>query len=312
MVSESERLARLQQHAKSCRLCGNLCAVERGAEASICGAEAVAEVARIVVHQGEEPPISGSRGCGNFFFQHCGLACVFCQNWQISNSKEVEPRKINAAEMAAEMLRLQAQGVHAIGLVSAASHLTTVIPALMLVRDELKIPVVYNSGGYETVAALELLEGLVDVYLPDMKYASSEAAKVYSGVTDYVAVNHAAVLEMFRQVGGLDLDPEGIARKGMLIRHLPLPGGASDTVEVLGWIARNLPKTVHLSLMSQYTPAYQAADGLFPELNRTLAPDEYEFYVDAARQLGLTNVYIQQLESSEYYNPDFSKQEPFS
>lgn len=312
MVSDSERLARLKQHAKSCRLCGNSCEVERGAEASICGADTAAEIARIVVHQGEEPPISGSRGCGNFFFQHCGLACVFCQNWQISNSNEVEPQQISAQEMAAEMLRLQGAGVHAIGLVSAASHLPTVVPALMLAKEGLKIPVVYNSGGYETVEALDLLEGLVDVYLPDMKYASSEAAKVYSGVTDYVAVNRAAVLEMYRQVGELDLDEEGLARSGMIIRHLPLPGGASDTVDVLQWIARNLPISIHLSLMSQYVPAYQAAEGLFPELERTLTPDEYEFYVDAARQLGFTNVYIQQLESSDYYNPDFTRDEPFA
>ena len=312
MVSDSERLARLQEHAKACNLCGNRCAVRRGTEASICGAEAKAEVARIVVHHGEEPPVSGVRGCGNFFFQHCGLACVFCQNWQISNTTEVEPQEIDVREMAAEMLRLRAAGVHAIGLVSATSHLPTVIPALMLVRDELSIPVVYNSGGYETVEALELLEGLIDVYLPDMKYASSEAAKVYSGVTDYVSVNRAAVLEMFRQAGGLELDGEGLARHGMIIRHLPLPGGASDTVEVLEWIARALPKSVHVSLMSQYHPAYQAAAGLFPELNRTLTPEEYDFYVDAARQLGLTNVYVQQLDSTGSYNPDFSKDEPFA
>jgi len=312
MISDSQRLARLKKHARECNLCGNRCGVERGSEASICGAGLKAEIARIVVHHGEEPPIAGHRGCGNFFFLHCGLACVFCQNWQISNAKEVQPRGISAGEMATEMLRQQETGVHAIGLVSAVSHLPTVVPALMQVRDDLTIPVVYNSGGYETVAALELLDGLVDVYLPDMKYASSEAAKVYSGVTDYVSVNRLAVLEMFRQVGGLRLDGEGLALAGMLVRHLPLPGGASDTVEVLQWIARNLPRSVHVSLMSQYHPAYQAAAGLFPELNRTLSPEEYEFYVDAARQLGLTNVYVQQLDSTEHYNPDFSKEEPFA
>lgn len=211
-----------------------------------------------------------------------------------------------------EMLKLQEAGVHTLGLVGATSHLPTVVPALVIARTQgLAIPVVHNTGGFDSAQALRMLDGLVDIYLPDMKYASNATARTYSGVDNYVEVNRAAVKEMYRQVGDLVVDRDGIARRGLLIRHLILPGGLSDTVEVLEWIARNLSTSVHLSLMSQYKPAFQAAEGLYPELNRPLTEQEYDFYLAVAEGLGFQHIFAQDLDSAETYNPDFSSSTPF-
>lgn len=308
------RMAQLEKQIERCTLCGNRCgANRRSSEESICGALPEAEISWLGIHHGEEPPISGTRGCGNIFFHHCNLACVFCQNWQISNADAVTPDRYNAEQLSWEMLRLQESGVHSIGLVSATSHLPTVVPALVLAKTRgLRIPVVYNSSGYETVQALRLLDGLVDIYLPDMKYASDEMARVYSGVTDYVSLNRSAVREMYRQVGELVLDSQGIALRGMLIRHLVLPEGISDTVDVLEWISRNISKSVHVSIMSQYKPAYHACTELFPELNKKITPQDYEFYVSVAQEFGLKNLFTQEMESTEVYNPDFASTRPFT
>ncbi len=310
----SGRMALLEKQTDHCTLCGNRCGADRHfGEEPICGALPEAEVAWVGVHHGEEPPISGTRGCGNIFFHHCNLACVFCQNWQISNADAVTPERYDADQLAWEMIRLQEAGVHSVGLVSATSHLPTVVPALMLAKSRgLRIPVVYNSGGYDTVAALRLLDGLVDIYLPDMKYASDEMARVYSGVTDYVSLNRSAVREMYRQVGELALDANGLALRGLLIRHLVLPEGISDTVDVLEWISKNISKTVHISIMSQYKPSFHACTDLFPELNKVITKKDYDFYVTLAEEFGLVNLFTQELESTEMYNPDFASSRPFS
>jgi putative pyruvate formate lyase activating enzyme len=313
MRSEQERTNELHRQLHDCSLCGNRCHADRlSGEVSMCGAGPVAEVSHIVVHKGEEPPISGTRGCGNVFFHHCSLSCVYCQNWQISNADAVDPLRLTPEQLMAEMLRLQEAGVHTLGLVAPTSHLPTIVPALQAARTRgLSIPVVYNTSGYDTVEALRLLDGLVDIYLPDMKYGTNEVARVYSGVLDYVPVNQAAVLEMVRQVGGLVVGSDGIARRGVLIRHLVLPGGMADTVEVLTWIARHVPRDVPVSLMSQYKPAFQAAAGLFPELNRKLEPSEYAYYLAVAEELGVEQLFVQDLDSAELYNPDFSREQPF-
>jgi putative pyruvate formate lyase activating enzyme len=171
--------------------------------------------------------------------------------------------------------------------------------------------VVYNSSGYDSLHALTLMEGLVDVYLPDMKYGGDETARIYSGVANYVATSRAAVMEMFRQVGELTIDAHGVARSGLIIRHLVLPGGMADTMEVLQWIARHLPRSVHVSLMGQYQPAYEVDAGLFPEIDRKLTQDEYDFYVQIAQGLGLENLFIQSLSASADLNPDFDHPCPF-
>lgn len=273
----------------------------------------MAEVSHIVVHRGEEPPISGTRGCGNVFFQHCSLTCVFCQNWQISSLNEVSGNEYTPEALAMEFLKLQEAGVHTLGLVGATSHLPTVVPALIGARLQgLSIPVVYNSGGYDSLEALKMLDGLIDVYLPDMKYGSDEMARVYSGVTNYVAVNRAAVREMYHQVGDLVVDLEGIAKRGLIVRHLVLPKGLSDTVDVLQWLARNVSKSVAVSIMSQYNPAYQACTDLFPELNQFISKSDYEYYIAVAQELGFETIFTQDTDSAAHYNPDFSLDAPFS
>ncbi len=310
----SKRYTYLDQQLDRCALCGNQCGANRiTGEETVCGAALEAEVAWIGVHKGEEPPISGQRGCGNIFFQHCCLACVYCQNWQISNSDSVPSTRHSAESLAWEMLRLQEAGVHSVGLVTPTSHLPTIAKALVRAKSlGLRVPVVYNSSGYDSVEALRAMEGLVDVYLPDMKYASDSMARVYSGIDDYVATSRKAVLEMARQVGnGLQLDSSGIVTRGLLVRHLVLPGGLSDTVEVLEWLGRNLGTDVAVSLMSQYKPAYQACTGLYPELSEKLSAEEYDFYLAVAQGIGLKNIFVQELESSETYNPDFQSDTPF-
>ena len=314
MLERNDRLRVINDQMSGCNLCGNLCGTNRLAgEVSVCGAGPTAEISHVEIHHGEESPVSGKNGCGNIFFHNCSLSCVYCQNWQISSEDEVDKQVYSVAQLSDEMIRLQEAGVHTLGLVAPTSHIPTLVPALYRAKGMgLYIPVVYNSAGYDTVAALRLLDGLIDVYLPDMKYGTDEVAQVYSGVVDYVAVNRLAAEEMLRQVGPLKVDKEGLARRGLLVRHLILPGGMADTVDVLSWIARHLPREVPVSLMSQYAPKYQAAEGFFPEIDRKLTPSEYEYYVAVAEELGLTNIYTQDLESAAVYAPDFTRPQPFS
>ena len=310
----TDRLKAASGILSACSLCGNRCGADRLAgDVTICEANQLAEVSHVVVHRGEEPPISGTRGCGNVFFQHCSLTCVFCQNWQISSLNEIQGNEYSPEGLAMEFLRLQEAGVHTLGLVGATSHLPTVVPALIKARLQgLNIPVVHNSGGYDTVEALKMLDGLVDIYLPDMKYGSDEMARVYSGITNYVAVNRAAVREMYRQVGDLVVDCEGIGQRGLIVRHLVLPKGLSDTVEVLQWLARDVSKSVAVSIMSQYNPAYQASTDMFPELNQRISKSDYQYYIAVAEELGFETIFTQDIDSAENYNPDFSLDVPFT
>lgn len=302
--------ARAQQ--ARCNLCGNRCGANRSRDVTVCGAGMHMEVSYSGIHHGEEPPISGRTGCGNFFFHHCGMSCVFCQNWQISNEDAVEPVVMTADRLTWEMLRFQEAGVATIGLVSPTSHVPIIAPALYQAKTAgLSVPVVYNTNGFDTLEALALVDGLVDVYLPDMKYASDEPARILSGVTNYVHTNRAAVEAMLAQVGPTVIGAGGVIRSGLVVRHLVLPGGHSDTVEVLQWIARNLPRSVYVSLMAQYTPSYQVRSGFFPDLDTRLSQQEYDFFIEIADELGLENVFIQDLSSPDHYSPDFSAARPF-
>ena len=308
------RHEQLQRLIRTCALCGNRCGVDRSdAEAAgACGAGERAEVSSHGPHHGEEPPISGIRGCGNIFFRCCNLSCVFCQNWQISQDRKVTAQALDPVELADMMLRLQDEGVHTVGLVSPTPHLPTLVPALESARARgLRLPVVYNTSAYETLEALQVLDGLVDVYLPDLKYGTEKSARIYSGISDYVETSQAAVREMHRQVGHLRLGRDGIATGGLLVRHLVLPGDRADTTVVLDWLARTFGPDIHLSLMSQYNPSYMVRQGFFPELDHPLPPGEYQFAKDFAAGLGLVHVYIQEEESRSTGNPDFRKRDPF-
>ncbi|MFC1591371.1 radical SAM protein [Thermodesulfobacteriota bacterium] len=290
----------------ACRLCPRQCGIDRTrGETGVCGAPAGLRVARATAHPGEEPVISGTRGAGTIFFSHCSLSCCFCQNYQIS--QEGLGAQVSAAELARMMLSLQQQGCHNISLVSAAHFLPGILDALVLAAGQgLQLPIVYNSNGYERPEVLQLLEGVIDVYLPDAKYAGEAAAEKYSAVRDYARVNMAALQEMFRQTGPLVLDDAHIARSGLIIRHLVLPGLLRDTRRLLHRIKNSFGPFVPVSLMGQYTPCYRA--GEHPELRTRLSPADYRGAIDLLENLGFENGWFQDCTCLDHrLVPDFSK-----
>jgi putative pyruvate formate lyase activating enzyme len=235
-------------------------------------------------HHGEEYPLRGCNGSGTIFFSWCNLRCQYCQNWDISQKglgREVAPR-----ELAAMMLSLQAVGCHNINFVSPSHVVAQIIEAVHLAaRRGLRLPLVYNTGGCDSAEALALLDGIIDIYMPDMKYGDSTIARRYSHVRDYVAYNQAAVREMHRQVGDLMLDGNGIALRGLLVRHLVLPGDLAGTQRVLSFLAREISADTYLNLMDQYRPCYRADD--YPPLDRRLTQAEYRDALDLAQHYGL-------------------------
>jgi len=289
---------------RRCSLCPRRCMADRlRGETGFCGAGAAATVALAAQHHGEEPCLSGSRGSGTVFFSRCNLRCVYCQNHEISWGNT--GKDLSATELADVFMRRQTAGAHNLNLVSPTPYIPVIAAALRRAKNRgLKIPVVYNSNAYENVAALRLLEGLVDIYLPDLKYFTEEAAFRYSGVKDYFAVAAAAVLEMHRQAGNLTFNKEGLARRGLLIRHLVLPGQHDAACRVLDWIHFNLPAATHVSIMSQYVPLWRARR--YPEINRRLSPREYRAVLEHFAQTGLQNGYMQDLAAAtEEYVPRF-------
>jgi len=250
-------------------------------------------VAAVSVHHGEEPPISATGGSGTVFFSHCNMTCLFCQNYPISqygNGKEMTSR-----ELAEKLLGLQDKGVHNVNFVTPTPHVPRLIEAVGWARGKgLAVPVVYNTNGYESLDALALLEGVVDIYLPDMKYRSAVLAERASGTPNYVFHNERAIAEMVRQVGPLILGKDGIAKRGVLIRHLVLPGRVDETVRVLRYLRGAYGRACRLSLMGQYFPAHKALS--VPGYDRKLSMGEYEAAVREAERLGMDNVYIQEIE----------------
>ncbi|MDF9410024.1 radical SAM protein [Pelotomaculum isophthalicicum JI] len=289
---------------RRCELCPRRCAADRlRGETGFCGAGAAATVALAAQHHGEEPCISGSRGSGTVFFSRCNLRCVYCQNHEISWGDT--GKDLSATELAEVFLQRQTAGAHNLNLVSPTPYIPVIAAALRQAKNQgLKIPVVYNSNAYENVAALRLLDGLVDIYLPDLKYFTEEAASRYSGVKNYFAVAAAVVLEMHRQVGNLTFSEEGLAVRGLLIRHLVLPGQRDAACRILEWIHSNLPNETFVSIMSQYVPLWQARR--HPEINRRLSPVEYQAVLDYFDKTGLLNGYMQDLAAAtEEYVPMF-------
>jgi putative pyruvate formate lyase activating enzyme len=253
-----------------------------------------ARVASWNVHPWEEPVISGTRGSGTLFFSGCTGRCRFCQNYPISQLGHGEP--VTVERLAEMMLELQGKGVHNINLVTPTHFMPHILAALPhAIEGGLRVPLVYNTSGYETVEVVRLLEGVVDIWLPDIKYDDNAVARRLSGFQDYVENNRAALLEIYRQVGAdLVLDEAGLARRGLIIRHLVLPEGLSGTPEVLRWIATHLSPDVHVSLMDQYFPAHRALDD--PVLNRHITADEYGAALDAFDAAGLTRGWCQETE----------------
>lgn len=283
-----------------CTLCPRACGVDRSEKAGFCGVGKLPRVARAAPHYWEEPPISGERGSGAVFFSGCSLRCVYCQNYDISVGGF--GKELTVPELRAVFERLVAQGCHNINLVTATHYADAVAEAL---REPIGVPVVWNCGGYESVETLKMLEGKVQIYLPDMKYALSEPARRYSFAPDYFEKASAAVAEMYRQVGDCEFDDDGLLRRGMIVRHLVLPGNLENSLRVMDWFAENYAdKGVCFSLMSQFTPMGRAKD--FPELSRRLTEEEYSAAVEHMESLGIENGYYQELSSaSEEYTPDF-------
>ncbi|MBP1560958.1 MAG: radical SAM protein [Oscillospiraceae bacterium] len=286
----------------NCELCPRQCGADRYSGTGFCGCGADVRAAKAYLHMWEEPCISGTRGSGTVFFSGCCLKCRFCQNYKISC--EGFGKEISVTRLGEILLELQEKGAHNINLVSPTQFVSQIIEALDLCRGKLVIPVVYNTGGYERAETLKMLDGYVDIYLPDFKYFDNELAKKYSSAENYFETVTAALKEMHRQVGRYVLDSDGIMQKGLVIRHLTLPTHRHDSVKVLEWIAENLPKDeVLVSLMSQYTPFYRSLE--FKELSRRISTFEYNFVLDKARELGLNGFMQEKSSAKEEYTPEF-------
>lgn len=281
----NERVTDAYHHLASCDVCACACRVNRSAgELGKCRTGLNARVSSYGPHLGEEDPLRGWRGSGTIFFSSCNLSCQYCQNDDISQS--ITGREVEPDELAAIMLELQAQGCHNINLVSP-SHIVPQIMSAVLIASQagLLLPIVYNTGGYDSLSTLHLLEDVIDIYMPDMKYADEKAAYKYSRIPNYPAVNQNAVLEMHHQVGDLQINEDGLATRGLLIRHLILPNNLAGTEKILRFLANEISLNTYLNLMPQYRPAYRAPK--YPELNRSINQSEYQYAIDMAHKCGL-------------------------
>ena len=285
-----------------CTICPRACGIDRTRDAGYCLVKGPSRTARIALHFFEEPPISGTRGSGTVFFTGCNLRCVFCQNEALRDGRL--GAAMTAESLAKAYLRLQAEGAHNINLVTPAPHVPIIRSSLRMAKEMgLTLPIVYNTNAYECENTLKLLEGLIDIYLPDFKYVSSLLAKRFSDAEDYAMVAEASISEMLRQVGNLELDENGLAKKGVLIRHLVLPDCVFDTRKVLDRILTLWGNETHISLMSQYTPTPSCTTS---PLNRRLTQREYDRAVDYALSLGFSHIYIQDRSSADLsYTPNF-------
>ncbi|HHV73915.1 MAG TPA: radical SAM protein [Thermoanaerobacterium sp.] len=286
-----------------CNICPRNCNVDRSTKVGFCGISSEIHVAKAYLHEWEEPCISGSRGSGTVFFTGCNLRCVFCQNYKISQENfgvSVSPEKLSDIFM-----NLEKTGAHNINLVTPTIFVPKIKEAIIIARNNgLSIPIVYNSNAYESVESLRSLEGLIDIYLPDLKYYSNEVAVKYSNAPHYFEYATKAILEMYRQVGDPVFDSDGIMKRGIIIRHLILPGKLDETKMILKWIKDNLSNEVYVSLMGQYTPFYNA--NKYQELNRRISKKEYEEAIEYFFEIGLENGFVQDDESaSENFIPDF-------
>ena len=287
-LSRAELAARaeaLRELASPCRLCPRECGARRAeGERGSCRAGLTPWVASFGPHFGEERVLVGRGGSGTIFFTGCNLHCVFCQNYEISQLGQ--GREITVEELAAWMLHLQEIGCENINFVTPTHQAHQIVAALALAREGgLRLPIVWNCGGYESVAALRLLSGIVDIYMPDFKYGDSQVAARYSDAPGYFEAAKAALREMHRQVGDLEV-VDGVARRGLLVRHLVLPGGLAGTERVLRFIAEKVSRDTFVNIMAQYYPTYRAWE--FPELSRRITREEYRKALEIARRLGLT------------------------
>lgn len=284
----SQRVDKAYEMLKKCSVCAWECQAERlEGKLGICQTGELAWVSSYGPHLGEERPIRGWRGSGTIFFSRCNMRCQYCQNSDISQAYSGKP--MTPDEIAKTMLELQAYGCHNINLVSPSHVAPQILAAINIAaQNGLHIPLVYNTGGYDSLEMLMILDGVIDIYMPDMKYGSSQIARHYSKIRNYTQVNQVAVKEMHRQVGDLHINKDGLATRGLLIRHLVLPNSLAGTEEIVQFIAKEISLDTYLNIMDQYHPAYNAAAYL--KLKRRITAEEYQFAIDLAQKAGLTRL----------------------
>ena len=294
----------MNKELECCTICPHNCKINRTKNPGRCKSTDKIKIALYSIHNFEEPCISGEKGSGTIFFSNCNMNCVFCQNYEISQLGR--GKEITIEELANVMIKQQERNVQNINLVTPTSYALHIVEAIKIARKKgLKIPIVYNTNGYESVETLKLLEGYVDIYLPDLKYYYDDLAKKYSKVDNYFEIATKAIQEMDRQVGAPVLDENGVMKKGLMIRHLILPNEVQNSKKVLKWIKENIDSNVYVSIMAQYFPTYKAQEDKL--INRKLTKKEYKEIENYLYLLDLKNGYMQELgEHEEEYVPDFN------
>lgn len=293
------------EYLEKCEICPHRCKINRiDGEIGRCKSTDKIKIALVSVHNYEEPCISGENGSGTVFFSNCNLNCVFCQNYEIS--QQGLGKEITIQQLADIFINQQNKGVENINLVTPTSYVIQIIEAIKIARNKgLKIPIVYNTNGYENIETIKMLDGYIDIYLPDFKYIDNDIGKKYSKIDNYFEVASKAIKEMYNQVGKYKFDNRGIMQRGMIIRHLILPNNIENSKKVLKWIEQNMPQDIYVSIMAQYFPTYKAKE--ICELNRKLTIDEYEEVENYLYSLNLENGYIQELgEHEEEYVPKWT------
>lgn len=282
---------------QKCEICPHKCKIDRTKnQVGRCKSKDTVKVALASIHNFEEPCISGRNGSGTVFFSNCNLSCEFCQNYEIS--QQGLGKEISIERLAEIFIEQQLRGADNINLVSPTSYAVQIIEAIKIAKNNgLKIPIIYNTNGYENIETLKLLEGYIDIYLPDLKYAENDLAKKYSKIENYFEIATSAIKEMYRQVGENEYDESGIIKKGIIIRHLILPNHTENSKKVLKWIAENMPKNITVSVMAQYFPTYKAKE--IKDINRKITKYEYQKIENYLYSLDLENGYIQEMGNNE-------------
>jgi putative pyruvate formate lyase activating enzyme len=305
-----KRAEAMTARLSACDICPRKCGINRlNGETGFCHSGALPIVDTVCAHMGEEPPISGTKGSGTVFFGNCNLRCGYCQNFQISqNWRKMKAKEMSPAALAEKLLYLQNDlGCHNINFVSPSHFVPQILQTLLIaVPMGLKIPLVYNTSGYDATATIKALDGIIDVYLPDLRYASNKTAKQLSQAANYVENAHAAIHEMYRQVGNLQTDENGDAQRGLIVRHLILPGRMAGSTESLTWLAKEISPELHLSLMAQYYPAHNAVK--YSLLARGITEVEYLEVINLLDELGMDNGWIQEMSAPDNYQPDFERE----
>jgi len=282
----TDRVKKLNSYMKSCCLCPHNCGVNRiEGETGICESTAEVKVSSAFAHFGEESPISGYYGSGTIFISDCNLKCIFCQNYEISHLSE--GYYVDTKKLAEIMLRLQNSGCHNINFVTPTHYIAGLVEAIFIAAEQgLNLPLVYNSSGYDSVEVLKLLDGIIDIYMPDFKFSDNKLAKKYTTASDYKENAEKALIEMHRQVGDLKLNNRGIAEEGLLIRHMVIPNNLKNTEGVIKFVAEKISKDTYINIMAQYRPCYKASE--FKEINHRITSSEFKTALYTAKEYGLT------------------------